>query len=215
VPVATGLLTRAGTADLAAAIVGQRLGSLPFDRALADLAGAVLLGCTVWLWLVTSYVVLEAARSRPGRRPGTRAVPAGLRLLVLSACGVAVTGVLAAPVGAVGLHRHPQHLVVPSPVSGLPLPDRAAITTPHRRVTASSRRADSTGPTGPTGPTVVVAPGDTLWSIAARDLPPTTPDAVIARRWHAIYATNRVRIGPDPNLIVPGLRLHLPGKDLP
>jgi nucleoid-associated protein YgaU len=62
---------------------------------------------------------------------------------------------------------------------------------------------------------VVVGPGDTLWSIAARDLAPGSPDARVAAGWRAIYAANRHRIGPDPDVIVPGARLTLPGKDLP
>jgi nucleoid-associated protein YgaU len=52
-----------------------------------------------------------------------------------------------------------------------------------------------------------------LWSLAARDLPADSPDARIAARWHAIYTANRSLIGPDPDVIVPGLRLRLPGKD--
>ena len=56
-------------------------------------------------------------------------------------------------------------------------------------------------------------PGDTLWSLAARDLPADSPDAAITARWHAIYAANRSLIGPDPDVIVPGQRLRLPGKD--
>ncbi|MFZ2013701.1 MAG: LysM domain-containing protein, partial [Nocardioides sp.] len=60
---------------------------------------------------------------------------------------------------------------------------------------------------------VVVRPGDSLWSIAAHDLGPGAGDAEIADRWHALYAANRGRIGPDPDLVEPGLRLLLPGKD--
>jgi LysM repeat protein len=212
--VATASLARAGVAGGVAAVGRHRLGALPFDRALADLAGALLLGCAVWLWLVTSYVVLEAARGRTDRRRGPRWVPVGLRRLVLSGCGVAVVGALAQPAVAVGTgahhdhHRPPPRAVVHSPVAGLPLPERAALTT-HPRVVTVSRSHE------PPGPTVVVAAGDTLWSIAARGLPASAPDAVIARRWRAIYAANRSRIGPDPDLIVPGQRLLLPGKDLP
>jgi nucleoid-associated protein YgaU len=59
----------------------------------------------------------------------------------------------------------------------------------------------------------VVRAGDSLWSIAARDLGPGSPNAEVTARWHAIYAANRSRIGPDPDVILPGLRLLLPGKD--
>lgn len=187
---------RAGTS----ALVHRRLDAVPLDRALADLAAAVVLCCAVWLWLGTSYVVLEAGRGRAPGRLTSVWVPSALRHLVLGACGTAMVGALAQPaVGAtadVGHRDHRTHAVEHSPVAGLPLPERAAVRQP-------------------TGADVVVAPGDSLWSIAARSLPAQSPDAVITERWREIYAANRARIGPDPDLIVPGVRLHLPGRDLP
>jgi len=207
----TGAVTRAGVAEAATAIAGHRLDLLSLDRALADVAAAVLLGCAAWLWLLTSYVVLEAARGSRGQAP--RWLPVGVRHLVLSACGVAVAGTLVAPATAAtpdGPHaraRHgAAHASVHSPVTGLPLPERAAVT--RRPGPARSLPA-------PGAATVVVAPGDTLWSIAAHGLPPDVADAVVVERWQAIYAANRGRIGPDPDLIVPGLLLHLPRKERP
>src|SRR3954463_5316742 len=46
------------------AVAHQRLDAVPLDRALADLAAALLLACAAWLWLETSYVVIEAGRGR-------------------------------------------------------------------------------------------------------------------------------------------------------
>lgn len=83
-------------------------------------------------------------------------------------------------------------------LSGLPLPDRAVSAPDATRHAAT---------------TVRVRSGDTLWALAAADLPADSPDALIAARWHAIYAANRSLIGPDPDVIVPGQRLRLPGKD--
>jgi hypothetical protein len=204
----TGPRTRAG----AAALVQQRLDALPLDQALADLAAALLLGCAAWMWLVTSYVALEAAHGWPAARRTSTWVPSGLRRLVLSACGTAIVGALAQPaVGATADAGHPGHglhTIVRSPVTGLPLPDRATVEPRSRPVVRSHSRRR-------TAARVVVAPGDTLWSIAAHHLPEHSPDAVISRRWRAIYAANRGRIGPDPDLIVPGTRLDLPGEDLP
>ena len=57
---------------------------------------------------------------------------------------------------------------------------------------------------------VVVRPGDSLWAIAERDLPPDAPTQTIVRRWHAIYVANRTLIGPDPDVLEPGQRLRLP-----
>ncbi len=58
-----------------------------------------------------------------------------------------------------------------------------------------------------------VAPGDCLWSIAARRLGPGATNRSIDRGWRAIYAANQPTIGPDPNLIFPGLVLTLPPLD--
>src|SRR5690349_902158 len=50
----------------------------------------------------------------------------------------------------------------------------------------------------------VVQPGDTLSGIAAR--------LAVRGGWPALYAANRPRIGPDPNVIRPGTALVLPGR---
>jgi resuscitation-promoting factor RpfA len=113
----------------------------------------------------------------------------------------------ATPDGPHARARHgAAHASVHSPVTGLRLPERAAVT--RRPGPARSLPA-------PGAATVVVAPGDTLWSIAAHGLPPDVADAVVVERWQAIYAANRGRIGPEPDLIVPGLLLHLPRKERP
>lgn len=173
---------------------------VPLDVALAGLASVVLLGCAGWLWLLATLVTLEAARgvSVPDRRrPG---VPAAVRRVVLAACGVALTGVVAQPSFAAQTTHHPHHRLDRGTLDGLPLPDRAVA--PPR-----------TGGTPPPERRVLVSAGDSLWSIAESDLPADATDARIAARWHALYAANRALVGPDPDLIVPGQRLLLPGKD--
>ena len=55
-----------------------------------------------------------------------------------------------------------------------------------------------------------VAPGDCLWSIAARRLGPGATNRAIDRAWRAIYAANRAEVGADPGLVHPGLVLSLP-----
>lgn len=60
------------------------------------------------------------------------------------------------------------------------------------------------------GRSVVVRPGDCLWTIAARHLPVGTNAAEIDRSWRRWYELNRNRIGPDPNLVVTGTRLMAP-----
>ena len=52
-----------------------------------------------------------------------------------------------------------------------------------------------------------VRPGDTLSGIAAR--------FAVRGGWPALYAANRLLIGPDPNIIRPGTVLVLPGRMVP
>ena len=59
---------------------------------------------------------------------------------------------------------------------------------------------------------VVVLRGDTLWSIAADHLAAGAPDSEIAAAWPQWYAANAAVIGPDPNLLRPGVELTIPGK---
>jgi nucleoid-associated protein YgaU len=58
--------------------------------------------------------------------------------------------------------------------------------------------------------TVIVAPGDSLWTIATRHLGPGASDGAITAAWHRLYAANRALIGADPGVILPGQRLTVP-----
>jgi hypothetical protein len=176
------------------------------DRALTDASAGILLACLGWAWLAGTVTVAEAlvvvttagrqattergegARLRPWR------LPAGVRRLVLAGCGVALAAGLAQPALAADLPA--PHARGPSVLSGLPLPERAVAPT------GSTRQAGAR--------TVVVRPGDCLWSIAARELPPGASARAIAERWRAIYAVNRRLIGADPDRLVAGQRLRVP-----
>lgn len=65
---------------------------------------------------------------------------------------------------------------------------------------------------------VVVRSGDTLWSLATRQLQEldrtdahgTIEDATVARAWPVWYELNRDVIGSDPDLLLPGQRLRVP-----
>ncbi|MDK1327170.1 LysM peptidoglycan-binding domain-containing protein [Arthrobacter sp. zg-Y1143] len=57
---------------------------------------------------------------------------------------------------------------------------------------------------------VVVAAGDTLWSLAGQQLGPGAGDAEIAALWPRWYELNRETIGLDPGLIHPGQILTAP-----
>ena len=67
--------------------------------------------------------------------------------------------------------------------------------------------ATDQGTTGATDNEITVAPGDTLSELASRHLHD-------ANRWPDLYEANRLTIGPDPDLILPGQQLSLPAEHL-
>ena len=182
---AVGVAATAAAAGLGAWLLPVALasGSGSFDGALVRLCAGVAVVAAAWLWLATAVTVLAALRGRDRLPVG---VPAPLRRAVLAACGVALTGSLAVGTASATPGRlHEDRVARPAAVAGLPLPDR------------------------PTAPTVVVAPGDTLWAIAARTLGAGATDAEIDARWRLLYDLNRAEIGTDPDLIHPAQRLEV------
>jgi LysM repeat protein len=72
----------------------------------------------------------------------------------------------------------------------------------------AARAAPVSARTRSPGSTVVVRPGDSLWSIARQLLGRRAGDGAIETKVQSIYAANVSRIGTgDPNLIFPGTRL--------
>lgn len=94
----------------------------------------------------------------------------------------------------------------PTPASALASPrsDRDSSTTDLRAVEAPPAMAATTG--------VVVQPGDSLWSIAAAQLPGDAAAARIDAAWRDWYRANRDIIGPNPNLVIPGQVLYAPDE---
>jgi nucleoid-associated protein YgaU len=189
-----------------AAALGGTLEEQPFDRLLVWACATLAAAAATWLWVLTGVVVLEAAGA--GRRERPRRVPAVVRRVVLLACGVAVVGTsgpaLARSAALPGEHDGRSG----TGIQGLPLPDRAtggATLAWLAEATVAARRVEDGA-----ARVVLVRPGDSLWSIAAADLPSTADDAAVATHWRRIYDLNRVLIGPDPDLIHPGQRLELP-----
>lgn len=166
----------------------------PFADLLGQWCTIVLLGCAVWGWLVTLAVLLEAVRTGGPVVENRRGLPTAYRRLVLGACGLALTGGAFSPALAT---PGPIHLVPPQ------------ITTVRTATPAEAPRALPTPPPAPTSE-IVVAPGDSLWRLAAERLPGDADNATIAHTWHRLYAANNDVIGADPDLIEPGQRLTRP-----
>lgn len=202
------LLVWAATTAAMAFVVAWCAADLPsaglrdadFDRVLVSLCAAALAACALWWWLVTSVVVVEVWRDAPPWvLPG---VPAPARRWVLAACGVALVGAGVAPAAATPGHVHEDDRPrVRAAIAGLPLPERplGGLHLPH----SEPERV------------VVVAAGDSLWSLAADALGPGATDAEVAAEWHRIHRLNHGVVGADPDLIHPGQRLVLPPHGTP
>ncbi|MCA1984539.1 LysM peptidoglycan-binding domain-containing protein [Nocardioides nematodiphilus] len=168
----------------------------PFADLLGQWCTVVLLACAAWAWLVTLAVLLEAARAGGPVAAHRRGLPAAYRRLVLSACGLALTGAAFSPA-----------LATPGPIHLVP-PHVTAVTAVHP---APSRTPEpgSTPPPTSRGD-IVVRPGDSLWHLAEERLPRHADDGTIAHTWRRLYAANHDVVGADPDLILPGQRLTRP-----
>ena len=156
-----------------------------FDTVLVRGCAAAVTAATCWLWVVATVVTTDALRGLVTVRRG---IPAGVRTALLVLGGAAIAGGLASPVVAAD-----QGPAGPHVLAGLRLPERVAVAPAAVAAPLAS----------PTETAVEVAPGDTLWDIAARRLG-------AGASWPALYALNRDVIGPDPGVIRPGQRLVLP-----
>ncbi|NYG55215.1 LysM peptidoglycan-binding domain-containing protein [Nocardioides perillae] len=216
VTAAAGLLLRASVAEL---LLAARLltsdGAGPvldasFPLLLTWLAALALAAAAAWGWAVTLLVAVPLV-VRPGTVETDRVaggVPRAVRRALLTACGVALATGLALPAhadpgatggaGSAGLRPWPSGTSSgAAALSGLPLPSRAtAVDHGSAKVAASGAH--------------VVQPGESLWSIAAANLPPGADDAEVTAAWQAVHRANRAVVGADPDLIHPDQQLRLP-----
>jgi hypothetical protein len=164
------------------------------DAALGAVAGAalVLLGA----WLALSGLALALLRvpgvlGRVGRALVRLLLPRALRLTVLGLAGAqALTGVAWADSGG----------------ADLPSIDRPLTTA----VAAVERSGPM--PAGHPPRSVVVRPGESLWTIAADHLGSAATTARVAAAWPRWYAANVAVIGPDPDLVAVGTVLAVPPR---
>ncbi|HVH94434.1 MAG TPA: hypothetical protein VM688_05920 [Nocardioidaceae bacterium] len=194
------------------------LARLSFEQVLTGGCAFVVVGCALWLVVATGIAVLsEAARLVPvGRRVPRgldalvdRLCPALVRTLVVTALGAVVTAALTAPAPADAPGDGSRG---PSPrgaagLSGLALPDRVISVPAGLTVGRTVARG--------TPRTVVVRRGDSLWMIAADRLPQGAGNRRICAAWRRLYSANKNQIGADPDLILPGTALVVPGPVAP
>jgi hypothetical protein len=166
---------------------------------LAWIALALLVGST----LVTILLVPVQQKFASVGRVAWLGGPVWWRRAVLGACGLSLVSPVAASAvapGAGAQHHCTAHCAAGGTsafaLSGLQLPDLPATRPPATEKSAVVR---------------IVRRGDSLWLIARGTLPPAAPTASICRRVDALYTANRAVIGPDPDLIFPGMQLTQPG----
>jgi hypothetical protein len=191
--------------DLTAVAAGDLAGD-SLEVALSRVAAVAAAFCAGWWWGITCATAISTVGGTSPVRP--RGCPAWWHRAVLGACGVAIASALASPAYAAGeaeLSGQPGRGV--AVVQGLPLPDRP-LGSPARSGPPAHPPPE---PASSTAGTVTVASGDSLWSLAKTRLPHDATDAEVDAAWRRIYAANRAAIGPDPDVIRPGLRLRIPG----
>jgi hypothetical protein len=184
------------------------------DGAVAEFAAAALWLAACWLAVGLLAAAIGAAPGscgRVGARIAATLLPRAVYRVVAGAAGlgIALTPVAA---GAIAQPHAPSATVSPAwPTSTAPTPlwpslphVRAAAPDPHTHPRPRSAQASPAS-----ARQVVVAPGDSLWSIAASHL--DHPSAArVAAAWPRWYAANRAVIGTDPNSIIAGQVLDVP-----
>lgn len=195
-----------------------------FADLLVEACAVVALVAVAALWITVTDVVSGVLRTggRPSRRP-----VGSVRRLLLAACGVAVlAGTAPAAASSADIPSGPdvpagpRTPAGPARLDGLPLPDRPLGRAAPRSADPRGAAPHGVDPHGvdPHGadpqyaaPTIVVVrPGDSLWSIAARHLGPEASQTDVASYWVRLQALNAATLAPDPDLIRPGQSLRLP-----
>lgn len=229
-----------GAGAVAAAGLGAGLPSLTapggagVDEVALLAAGVLALGLLLrWvvgaLLLAGSAVVAATGRRwSAGERAAQRALPRGVHALLVTGLSAGALGAGPAALAAPAPALASAPLAAAAPTTHGVAPDGAAgdgrpaaptgldpgwtPTEPEAPACADPQPPVLGTPTRTTAdlPDVVVRRGDTLWAVAARDLPVDATDAEIAVEWPRWYRANREAIGPDPDRLLVGLRLRAP-----
>lgn len=193
--VATALVG-AGAAHVAADALANAA-PRTFADLLVDTAAIMLVVAVAW-WALLVVAVLAEALSGGRLRVSTYAAPAAWRRAVLGLCGAAVIISAGSAAQASGDHgsAEPNGLIE---LDGVQLPERAV----------GDRPTPPRSPDAP-GSLVTVRAGDSLWSVATGLLPRSASPERVAALTQRLYEANRTVVGPDPDLIRPGMQLRAP-----
>lgn len=201
---------------------------LALDRLIGLAASAI--GMSVLAWWVISFGLALASEilSRCGlesaaRRAGSFS-PAFMRKL---ACAVLGFNLIAAPMaqadmpptagssavqqaqaGEGGVALSP--LWVASKSSEIPVPQWQPAPLPSDGSLLISATRDGAPAAAAESEEIVVKPGDSLWTIVAKQLGPMASDAEVAEAWPLWYEANKQLIGAQPDVLLPGQVLHAP-----
>jgi hypothetical protein len=177
-------------------VAGSSRGTADPSAVAAVLLLSVVLLAGGWAWLVLCVSVEVALQCRRTVRPPLAVSAPRWRPVLVRSLVAALLGTVAfVPVGA----EAGQRPGVPAALDGLPVPDRL----PGRVLPPTPEgRSRAAG-------TVRVQPGDTLWAIAADRLPVRASAETVDRLWRRLYHRNRSVVGPDPDLLLPGMLLRV------
>lgn len=205
------------------AVAGRELwrvhpaGSIP-----ADPDGGIVTGCAWIAWAVAGYLVLAVVLAVLAALADAHALARWTPLLVRRGVELVLSVGLAGALTGTGLAAAAPGVGGSSGIGGAPgsgaahgPPAAASLDWPglprSRAGHSGDGRPDRAGTVSTvTGATVVVQAGESLWTIAARHLGPDPTAEQIAAAWPRWWRANREAIGPDPNLIRPGLHLTVP-----
>jgi hypothetical protein len=190
----------------------------PLEAAPAGPTGPVVTALGLAAWALCCYLALVLALTALTQVRGC-ARCAGVLLSGLAptavrrvAAGLLGVGLLLGGTGTAGA-TEPVRPPATSDAAGYDW--RPGVQPPVASVPAVPPTATPSAPTrstpAPPPETVTVRPGDTLWELAAAELPGADARAV-ARAWPSWWTANRAVIGDDPDLLHPGQQLVRPSQ---